>query len=164
MSNVRPRRKHFQASSENSLPCISALPQRGIAVQGGFGAGRFSDDGARSDDCNAVGGNSGADRSGVEHTRTIQIPFQSASALQAPPRANVSQFVGAGAVAPARSACSGHNGAVSNAQVRLLPSPTSYPAAAPRPNPSIERTHNGGAQCLAPSRVVTPLCAAHVKR
>ena len=33
-----------------------------------------------------------------------------------------------------------------------------------RPNPSIERTHNGGAQCLAPSRVVPPLCAAHVKR
>jgi len=32
------------------------------------------------------------------------------------------------------------------------------------PNPSIERTHNGGAQCLAPSRVVPPLCAAHVKR
>jgi len=31
-------------------------------------------------------------------------------------------------------------------------------------NPSIERTHNGGAQCPAPSRVVTPLCAAHVKR
>jgi len=33
-----------------------------------------------------------------------------------------------------------------------------------RPNPSIERTHNGGAQCLAPSRAVPPLCAAHVKR
>ena len=33
-----------------------------------------------------------------------------------------------------------------------------------RSNPSIERTHNGGAQCLAPSRVVPPLCAAHVKR
>jgi len=32
------------------------------------------------------------------------------------------------------------------------------------PNPFIERTHNGGAQCPAPSRVVTPLCAAHVKR
>jgi len=32
------------------------------------------------------------------------------------------------------------------------------------PNPSIERTHNGGAQCLAPSRAVAPLCAAHVKR
>jgi len=32
------------------------------------------------------------------------------------------------------------------------------------PNPSIERTHNGGAQCLAPSWPVPPLCAAHVKR
>jgi len=49
MSNVRPRRKHFPASSENLLPCIPALPPRGIAVQGGSGAGRFSDDSARSD-------------------------------------------------------------------------------------------------------------------
>ena len=32
------------------------------------------------------------------------------------------------------------------------------------PNPSVERTHNGGAQWHAPSRVVPPLCAAHVKR
>jgi len=32
------------------------------------------------------------------------------------------------------------------------------------PNPSIERTHNGGAQCLAPSQPAAPLCAAHVKR
>src|SRR5438105_14308836 len=34
----------------------------------------------------------------------IEIPFQSASALEAPPRVNVGQFVGAGAVAPAASA------------------------------------------------------------
>jgi len=33
-----------------------------------------------------------------------------------------------------------------------------------RPNPSVERTHNGGARFLAPSRSATPLCAAHVKR
>jgi hypothetical protein len=32
------------------------------------------------------------------------------------------------------------------------------------PNPSIERTHNGGARLRAPSGVVPPLCAAHVKR
>ena len=32
------------------------------------------------------------------------------------------------------------------------------------PNPSIERTSNGGALCLAPSRLVAPLAAAHVKR
>jgi len=32
------------------------------------------------------------------------------------------------------------------------------------PNPSIERTHNGEAQWLAPSRLAAPLCAAHVKR
>jgi len=33
-----------------------------------------------------------------------------------------------------------------------------------RPNPSIERTSNGGAHRFAPSRSVTPLAAAHVKR
>jgi len=33
-----------------------------------------------------------------------------------------------------------------------------------RPNPSIEGTHNGGAQLRAPSRAVPPLCAPHVKR
>jgi len=40
------------------------------------------------------------------HDRTIEIPFQSASALEAPPKVNVGQFVGAGAVAPAASALS----------------------------------------------------------
>jgi hypothetical protein len=86
----------------------------------------------------------------------IEIPFQSAAALQALPRANVGQFVGAGAVAPARSARSGHNDAVSNVQVRLLPLPASFPAAAPRPNPSIERTVTSGLRPL--------VTAAHVKR
>ena len=33
-----------------------------------------------------------------------------------------------------------------------------------RPNHSIERTHNGGAQLRAPSSPAAPLCAAHVKR
>jgi len=33
-----------------------------------------------------------------------------------------------------------------------------------RPNPSIERTSNGGAHWFAPSRPATPLAAAHVKR
>jgi len=33
-----------------------------------------------------------------------------------------------------------------------------------RPNPSVERTHNGGARLFAPSRSEAPLCAAHVKR
>jgi hypothetical protein len=33
-----------------------------------------------------------------------------------------------------------------------------------RPNPSIERTSNGGAQYHAPSKSVAPLAAAHVKR
>jgi hypothetical protein len=58
------------------------------------------------------------------------------------------------------------------AVVLLAPQAVSYslfrspPSPSPPmpPNPSIERTHNGGARCPAPSRVVTPLCAAHVKR
>ena len=33
-----------------------------------------------------------------------------------------------------------------------------------RPNPSVERTHNGGWRLLAPSSSAAPLCAAHVKR
>lgn len=32
------------------------------------------------------------------------------------------------------------------------------------PNPSIERTHSGGARLRASSRSVAPLCAAHVER
>jgi len=38
-----------------------------------------------------------------ESARTSQIPFQSAAALQAPPRVNVGQFVGTAAVAAANS-------------------------------------------------------------
>ena len=33
-----------------------------------------------------------------------------------------------------------------------------------RPNPSVERTHNGGRRRLVSHRPATPLCAAHVKR
>jgi len=33
-----------------------------------------------------------------------------------------------------------------------------------RPNPSVERTHNGGSRWLAPSQSEAPLRAAHVKR
>jgi len=32
------------------------------------------------------------------------------------------------------------------------------------PNPSVERTPNGGRRLLAPSPSEAPLCAAHVKR
>jgi len=32
------------------------------------------------------------------------------------------------------------------------------------PNPSVERTHNGGSRLFAPSRPEAPLRAAHVKR
>jgi len=31
-------------------------------------------------------------------------------------------------------------------------------------NPSVERTHNGGAPWLVPPPSAAPLCAAHVKR
>ena len=54
------------------------------------------------------------------------------------------------------AACAGNRRVVRELVVRVLRHQ--------RSNPSIERTHNGGAQCLAPSRVVPPLCAAHVKR
>jgi len=33
-----------------------------------------------------------------------------------------------------------------------------------RPNPSVERTHNGGARLLAPPALAAPSCAAHLKR
>jgi hypothetical protein len=92
----------------------------------------------------------------AEHVRMIEIPFQSATALQALPRVNVDQFVGAGAVAPARSTRSGHNHAVSNVQVRFLPLPASFSAAAPRPNPSVNRTSTSGLRPLA--------AAPHVNR
>jgi len=32
------------------------------------------------------------------------------------------------------------------------------------PNPSVERTHNGGARLLASPALAAPLCAAHLKR
>ncbi len=44
------------------------------------------------------------------------------------------------------------------------PYASSSVVAAPGPNPSIERTSNGGAHCLAPSWSVAPLATAHVKR
>ena len=34
----------------------------------------------------------------------------------------------------------------------------------PLPNPSVERTHNGGRRLLAPSASAAPLRAAHVNR
>ncbi len=37
-------------------------------------------------------------------------------------------------------------------------------SATQRPNPSVERTSNGGAHWLAPSRSVAPSAAAHLKR
>ena len=41
---------------------------------------------------------------------------------------------------------------------------TTHASGHQRPNPSIEGTHNGGAQSRAPSRSAAPLCAPHVKR
>ena len=90
------------------------------------------------------------------HARTIEIPFQSASALEAPPRVNVGQFVGAGAVAPAASARS-------RSQWCRLHRPGLVVVALPirvfqraRPNPSIEGTCNIRLRRLSP--------APHVKR
>jgi len=50
-----------------------------------------------------------------------------------------------------------------NTKVSRSLSPKVAPGIEP-PNPSIEGTHNGGAQLRAPSRSAAPLCAPHVKR
>jgi hypothetical protein len=46
---------------------------------------------------------------------------------------------------------------------RRMQTGSSVPSLA-RSNPSIERTHNGGARLLASSPIAAPLCAAHVIR
>ena len=89
--------------------------------------------------------------------RTDPNAVQSASALEAPPRVNVGQFVGASAVAPARSASS------RSQWCRFRRSGPVVVAAAvqeccrrTRPNPSIEGTSN--------SRLRRLSAAPHVKR
>ncbi len=63
-----------------------------------------------------------------------------------------------GKSAQVRVCALGHEGEMQLAAVaRSVPS-TRWP------NPSIEGTHNGGAQLRAPSRSAAPLCAPHVKR
>ena len=90
------------------------------------------------------------------HARAIEIPFQSASALEAPPRVNVGQFVGAAA-----------QGGVEfgESAVTIVPFQSfrsrfrcaiSLRAWAARPNPSIEGTCNIWLRQLSP--------APHVKR
>ena len=90
--------------------------------------------------------------------------FQSAAALQALPRENVGQFVGAGAVAPARSARLRSQWCRLHRPSRVVVASTIHELRQARPNPSIERTSNGGAHCHAPSKSVAPSAAAHVKR
>jgi len=128
-----PRTALVAATSADSRPCIRALCPPTAATQEwrSFALHDFTQASARSQDSNNN---------------------QSAAALQAPPRVNVGRFVGAGAVAPASS------GRLSSQWWHLWRSSPVVVAPAVRqthvawPNPSIERTHNGGAQCLAPSR------------
>ena len=172
MSNVRPRKRpvvltarRFTVMSSRSLsmhrsgpstalvpvvgtdsrPCIRALRTRTAAAQEWRSSALhdFTQASARSQEPNNN---------------------RSAAALQASPRVNVGQFVGAGAVAPASS------GRVSSQWCRLWRSGSVVAAPAVGktyvawPNPSIEGTSNGGAHWFAPSRSATPLAAPHVKR
>jgi len=93
----------------------------------------------------------------AEHARTIETPFQSASALEAPPRVNVGQFVGAGAVAPARLARSRSQSCRIRHSGPVVVAPAVQECGQrPRPNPSIEGTFQ------RPLRALWP--APHVKR
>src|SRR5439155_9456583 len=105
--------------------------------------------------CSSAGG-VGALAVTIVPSSSIEIPFQSASALEAPPRVNVGQFVGAGAAAPAASARS-------RSQWCRLHRPGLVVVALPirefqraRPNPSIEGTSNIWLRQLS--------AAPHVKR
>ena len=82
--------------------------------------------------------------------------FQSAAALQALPRVNVGQFVGAGAVAPARSARPRSQWCRFYRSGRVVVVSAIHELRQARPNPSIEGTSQ---------RPLRALCAApHVKR
>ncbi len=145
MSNVRPRKKPLfsHAKSRSSdveqefttmLPCPS-LTQRHSSTKA---------------PARVVLSNEAV------HARTIEIAFQSASALEAPPRVNVGQFVGAGAVAPARSARSRSQWCLPHRSGRAVVASAIHQSSAPRPNPSIEGTSTSGLRPLA--------AAPHVKR
>ena len=74
---------------------------------------------------------------------------QSAAALQAPPRVNVGQFVGAGAVAPARSGQSRSQWFRLRRSGLVVAASSTSASAAPRPNPSVNRTSNSGLRPLS---------------
>jgi len=90
----------------------------------------------------------------LEHSQAVQ----SRSRKHQSPAMRVGVARGSGQGAQLRVCVRGCEG-----EIRLAVLATSAPSTR-WPNPSIERTHNGGAQCHAPSRAVAPLCAAHVKR
>ena len=138
MSNVRPRKKRPPSSIEREFTAMHLLP---------------SSTQHRSPSKALVPAVSHK----TVHARTIEIPFQSASALEAPPRVNVGQFVGAGAVAPARSARSRSQWCRLHRPSRVVVASAIHGFRQPaRPNPSIERTFQ------RPLRALWP--AAHVKR
>ena len=88
----------------------------------------------------------------LEHSQAVQ----SRSHRHQSPAMRVGVARGRGQSAELRVCALGHEG-----EVQLAVLARSVPSTR-RPNPSIERTHNGGAQLHAPSRVVAPLCAAHL--
>ena len=58
-----------------------------------------------------------------------------------------------------------HRAAVATVRCEELPYPVTRGwRQRPQPNPSVERTSNGGAQWVAQQRPATPLAAAHLKR
>jgi len=160
MSNVRPRRKHPPSSIEREFTAMHPRPsstQHRIPSKALLRAVSHTAVQARASEIQSAAALARAVARKAEHARTSEIPFQSASALEAPPRVNAGQFVGAGAVAPARSARS------QSQWCRLRRSGSIVVAAAvqvcgqrARPNPSIEGTSNSQLRCL--------LAAPHVKR
>jgi len=55
-------------------------------------------------------------------------------------------------------------GAIAHAPKPMLVALGMVVCSSVRPNPSVKRTHNGGAGLLAPSPSAAPLCAAYLKR
>jgi hypothetical protein len=104
----------------------------------------------------------------VVQVRTA-APFKQGSALEAPARANVGQFVGAAARGGSefivRHQSRAQRGLIgSRVAVALQVRQRSCVFGPVRPNPSIEWTNNGGRFCSASAAMRAPLFAARVER
>ena len=107
MSNVRPRRERQPSSIEREFtamhPRLSSTQHRSPSKALVRSVSHTTVQ-TRTSETRSAAVPARAVARKAEHARTSEIPFQSAAALEAPPRVNVGQFVGAGAVAPARLA------------------------------------------------------------